>query len=420
MLPPYSLEQTIEQIVKEEWGRILSCIVKNVGDIQFAEDCLQDAVEAALKNWPEKGIPKSPAAWLIAVSHRKAIDRIRRSKNFKSKEADLSYLSQLEQMDFGDETDQDIPDERLRLIFTCCHPALEEKTRIALTLRTIGGLKTEEIAKAFLDTPSTMAQRIVRAKKKIKLAGISYIVPDGEMLQERLKGVLAVIYLIFNEGYSASNSHQLTRVDLIEEAIRLARILMSLMPKEPEVLGLYALMILHDARRFARIDKQGEMVALEFQNRRLWDRAKIEDGNRVVKQALAMQQVGPYQLQACISAVHLNAVSWDVTDWPQITALYALLYQIQPTHVVRINHIMAVSYADSVTVALKLLEELQLEQNMSSNVSFLLLKADLFERNDQLGEALNLLERAIDLTDNEIEKRFIKRKLQGKSSYASR
>ena len=416
MLPSYTLDQTINQIVKEEWGRILSCIVKNVGDLQLAEDCLQDAVEAAIKNWPNKGIPKTPAAWLISVAHRKAVDKLRRSRNFKSKEADLQYIVQLEQIDANCEIDDDIPDERLKLIFTCCHPALEEKTRIALTLKTIGGLKTEEIAKAFLDNPTTMAQRLVRAKKKIKLAGISYEVPDADMLAQRLRGVLAVIYLIFNEGYSASNSHKLTRVDLIEEAIRLARILMHLMPEEPEVLGLYALLILHDARRFARIDKQGEMIALEFQNRHLWDRFKADEGSRILKQALAMQQIGPYQLQACISGVHMNAPTWAATDWPQITALYALLYQIQPTRIVQLNHIMAVSYSNSVRVALEMLKELESEKDMDKNVAFLLIRADLLERNNQLGEALKLLERAIVLTDNVIEKRFIERKLRGKST----
>ncbi len=412
MLPPYTLDQTIEKIVKEEWGRILSCVTKNVGDIQLAEDSLQDAVEAALKHWKKNGIPKSPAAWLISVSHRKAIDRLRRLKTFENKQADLQYLTQMTLLDQAISSTSIIPDERLEMIFTCCHPALEEKTRVALTLRTIGGLKTEEIARAFLDTPTAMAQRLVRAKKKIKLAGIPYRIPDQQMMPSRLRGVLAVIYLIFNEGYAASSGEALTRVDLIDEAIRLARILMQLLPEEAEIAGLYALLLLHDARRFARIDKQGHMVALEFQDRKLWDKPKFEEGRHVLKQALALQTIGPYQLQACISALHGEAVDWESTDWQQIAALYALLYKLQPNSVVKINHALAVSYAYSVAAALEMLTELDFNSDMQNHISFLLAKADLFYRSGRREEASQLLEKAVPFTKNQIEKDFIQRKLQ--------
>ncbi|MFC7291431.1 RNA polymerase sigma factor [Hirschia litorea] len=412
MLPPYSLEQTIARIVREEWGRILSCIVKNVGDFQLAEDVLQDAVEAALKTWPEKGVPKSPAAWLITTSHRKAIDRLRRLNNFKKKQADIAYLSQLPVYDIEEDNALTIPDERLEMIFTCCHPALDEKTQIALTLRTIGGLKTEEIARAFLDTSSAMAQRLVRAKKKIKLAAIPYKIPDQQMMPSRLRGVLAVVYLIFNEGYSASSGENLTRVNLSNEAIRLARILVQLLPHEPEVLGLYALLLLHDARRYARLDKQGRMVALEHQDRSLWDQQKAEEGNHTVKQALAKGAVGPYQLQACISALHVGAADWESTDWPQICGLYALLYQMQPTPIVRINQAIALSYGSSLQAGIEVLHTLENTHDMTKNASFLLAKADVCERSGEVVPALRLLESALAFADNDIERAFVARKVE--------
>ncbi len=412
MLPPYSLEQTIDRIVREEWGRILACIVKNVGDFQLAEDVLQDAVEAALKTWPEKGIPKSPAAWLITTSHRKAIDRLRRLNNFNNKQDDIGYLAELAARNVDDvDLAFSIPDERLEMIFTCCHPALDEKTRVALTLRTIGGLKTHEIARAYLDTPTAMAQRLVRAKKKIKLAGIPYKIPDQNMMPSRLRGVLAVIYLIFNEGYAASSGEDLTRIDLINEAIRLSRILMQLLPEEAEVLGLHALLLLHDARRYARLDKRGCMVALEHQDRSLWDQNKAQEGNQIIKQALAKGAVGPYQLQACISALHVAAVDWDATDWPQISSLYALLYQMQPTAIVRINHAVAVSYSVSVEAAIGMIASLEDDVAFNKSAAFLLAKADFLERYGNIGSAILLLEQVVSLGDNVVESAFINDKI---------
>lgn len=410
MLPPFSLEQTIEKTVREEWGRILSCIVKTVGDFQLAEDSLQDAIEIALQQWQQSGLPHSPAAWLIQAARRKAIDRIRRDTNFASKQSELAHLLELTASDNSDLEPDAIPDKRLEMLFTCCHPALAEKTRIALTLRTIGGLTTDEIANAFLDSPTTMAQRLVRAKKKIALANIPYEIPERSALTERLKGVLAVIYLIFNEGYTASSGNSLTRINLLEEAVRLARITQQLLPEKPEIAGLLSLMLLHDSRRFARLDEDGHMIALENQNRALWDNAKITEGQTILRQALSQQQVGPYQVQAAISAIHVEAHSWEETDWLQIAALYGLLYQMQPSPVIRINHAMAVSYADSIEAALTIMDEIEQHPDLEHYHTYFVTKADLMLRAGRPDTSRQLLKQAIALSDNRIEKRFLQQK----------
>lgn len=412
MLPLSSPAQSVERIIREEWGRILSSLIRNLGDLQLAEDCLQDAAEAALRTWPETGLPRSPAAWLIATARRKAIDRLRRAGRFDEKASELAYLMALDRSEVDLEDPAAIEDKQLELVFTCCHPALEEKTRIALTLRTIGGLTTEEIAKAFLDKPSAMGQRLSRAKKKIRLAGIPYQVPSAEDLPERLRGVLATIYLIFNEGYAASSGAALTRVDLINEAIRLARIMARLMPDEAEIEGLLALMILHDARRAARTDRGGNMVALEDQNRALWDKAKIEEGTRRLKAVLRKGRVGPYQVQASISALHVEAKSWAETDWPQIAALYDLLYRIQPSPVVRINQALALSHMGEGPRALAMITEIGEAHDMSGYKAFYLASADILQRTGDVAQACELIEKALPLAENSTERAFLERKLK--------
>lgn len=411
MLPPLKLTHVIENIVREEWGRILASLTKSLNDLQLAEDCLQEAVISAMSHWQKNGLPKSPAAWLIQVARRKAIDRLRRDQNFVSKQNEIAYLIELENQTSNegeiDVMQNAIPDKRLEMIFTCCHPALEEKTRVALTLRTLGGLTTEEIAAAFLDKPEAMAQRLVRAKKKILLARIPYQIPDKEILPERLASVLSVIYLIFNEGYSPSSGDNLTRADLSEEAIRLARIISKLASDETEIIGLLALMLLHDSRRVARTGKHGEMISLEKQNRKRWDKAKIEEGIKLIKTALPKQRLGPYQLQAAISAVHAEANSWQQTDWAQIAALYNLLYAMQPSPVIRINQAIAMSYSQSLEAALKMLIEANKKGMLDKYQPFYAAKADILSRMGNSIEANVSFKLAIELSNNAREKDFL-------------
>ncbi len=406
MLPPAALERAINRTVREQWGRILASLVKSVGDLQLAEDSLQDAVVSAMSHWQTNGLPDSPAAWLLTAARRKAIDRLRRDRSFASRQDEIAYLAELENQAHNDEADV-IPDKRLEMIFTCCHPALAEKTRVALTLRTLGGLTTEEIAHAFLDKPDAMAQRLVRAKRKISLAGIPYKIPDAEVLPERIASVLSVIYLIFNEGYAATAGDRLTRTDLIEEAIRLARIVRQLMPDDTEVGGLLALMLLHDARRIARTGKHGELVPLEKQNRARWDKAKIAEGAAILEQVLPRQRPGPYQLQAAISALHAQSPSWQATDWPQIEALYQLLYAIQPSPVIRINQAVVVSYARSPETALAMLDEAASGGSLDAYQPYFAARADVLARAGRTQEAKQCLATAIDLSDNTLEKTFL-------------
>jgi len=411
VLPPFQPSQAIELTIREDYGRILASLVKTVGDIQLAEDVLQDAIEAALKHWTEEGLPNSPSAWLIQTARRKAIDRFRRDATFAKLQPELTYLTELENSQQTMDENEEIPDKRLELIFTCCHPSLDQKTQIALTLRTLGGLTTEEIARAFLDKPTAMAQRLVRAKKKISLAGIPYEIPGSDILPERLDTVLSVIYLIFNEGYSASSGNQVTRSDLSDEAIRLARITAQLLPDRAEAIGLLALMLLHDSRRQARQNKNGELTALQFQDRNRWDQSKIQEGTTLIKQALQKQQVGRYQLQASISALHAEAKSWEETDWPQINALYELLYRMHPSAVVRINQSIAISYATSIDAAITLLHQVKSSNDINNYQPWYVAMADLLERNGDSEKSTPYLEKAILLTDNQAEKRFLQKKL---------
>lgn len=407
MLPPFSPKQTIDKTVREEWGRILAALVKYLGDFQLAEDCLQEAVISALHHWESNGLPNNPAAWLITTARRKALDRLRRDANFASKQDEIAYLIELDNTDSAHGDDMEIPDKRLEMIFTCCHPALEEKTRVALTLRTLGGLTTEEIAMAFLDKPETMAQRLARAKNKISKAGIAYKVPDIDLLPQRLSSVLNVIYLIFNEGYSASSGEGLTREDLCAEAIRLARIVYHLMPNEPEVGGLLALLLLHDSRRQARTDNNGQMVSLENQNRARWHKGKIEEGVNLLEEILPKQKVGPFQLQAAISAVHGQSNAWEDTDWPQILALYQLLHKINPTKIIQINMAVAVSYVKDCATALELLNKANVDGKLDRYQPFHAARADFLGRIGCIKEAFVAFDTAIELSENKAEKSFL-------------
>ncbi len=405
MLPPHSLSQAIDRCAREEWGRILAALTKSLGDLQLAEDCLQDAVAKAMQVWARDGLPRSPAAWLITTARRRAIDRLRRAARFDTKVPELSYLADLENTP-DEEEDHVIPDKRLEMMFTCCHPALEEKTQVALTLRTLGGLSSEDIANAFLDKPETMAQRLVRAKKKIALARIPYEIPSTQMLPDRIAAVLSVIYLIFNAGYTGANSG---RASLGDEAIRLARIMHGLMPDDTEVAGLLALLLLHDARRGARLSKTGDMIPLARQNRNRWDRAKIAKGDQILQVTLPKGRVGPYQLQAAISALHAQAPDWGSTDWPQISALYDLLYRVQPSPVVRINQAVAVSYATSIDAALALLTTVEHEPQVVGYQPFFTAKADLLDRKDD-PQAASVYDQAIALTQHDAERAFLQAK----------
>lgn len=407
MLPPLTTKRTIEHVAREEWGRILASLVKTLGDLELAEDCLQDAVVSAMKHWTKNGLPRSPAAWLITVARRKAIDKLRNHKNFLAKQNEISYLLDLEnRSDFESEIAV-IPDKQLELIFTCCHPILAEKTRVALTLRTLGGLSTEQIAAAFLDNPDAMQQRLTRAKRKIASSNIPFEVPDNVELPRRISSVLRVIYLVFNEGYSVSNGEILVRNDLSDEAIRLARIVCTLMPDETEVAGLLALMLLHDSRRISRVGKDGELIPLEKQQRSRWNQSKISEGVSILEKILPKQRIGTYQLQAAISAVHAQSRSWEETDWHEITALYEMLYKVQPSPVIRVNQAVSISYSSSISDALAMLDDLEGEGELDRYQPYFAAKGDLLARSGHLADARKCFETAIKLSDNLQEKKFL-------------
>lgn len=405
--PPINFEAAIQKIIREEWGYLISTLYKSISDFDLVEDALQDAVETALIKWKKGGLPSSPKGWLLVTAKRKAIDRIRRLKNFQSKQSEYELL--FEQDEVMNEDQFDIPDERLRLIFTCCHPALDNHVSTALTLRLLGGLSTTEIARAFLVTKETMAQRIVRGKRKIKQAAIPYIVPDADKFSQRLSTVLSVLYLIFNEGYSASSGEKHIRGDLCNEAIRLTGIVLLLCPDEPEVMALLALMLLHDSRKAARFDQAGSLVTLEEQDRKLWDMKLIEQGSGLIEKALGFKKVGPYQIQAAISAVHANSGSYNKTNWQEIVLLYDELHRINPSPVVDLNRIVA--RANIMDVKSELDNLNMLENKLQNYQPFYAAKADFLFKLEKLGDASEYYEKALTLSGNENERKFLKQKI---------
>ena len=403
---------SFEHIITNEWGRVTAALFRRLGDLQLAEDALQDALEQALVRWPLDGVPDQPAAWLLRVATRKAIDHIRRQANFRTKQDQVALLAELEQPALQQEIDQSpVPDERLGLIFTCCHPALSHEAQVALTLKTVGGMSVPEIARAFLVMETNMAQRLVRAKRKIKAAGIPYNIPDPEQWAERLSAVLATVYFVFNEGYAATSGGEVTRSDLCLEAIRLGRILADLLPNEAEVLGLAALMLLHDARRVARSDEAGNIIPLEFQNRRKWHSGKIADGSLFLKRALDLGALGPYQLQAIISAAHDHAPSFADTNWSRIVDAYDQLNELNPSPVLILNKAVALSFAEDTDAGLALLKTLEIEPRLAQYQPFHAAHADMLRRAGDETGARKAYGQAIKLTDNEAEKRFLKARM---------
>jgi RNA polymerase sigma-70 factor (ECF subfamily) len=406
-----ALRELLDDVYRSESRRILATLIRLLGDFDLAEEALHDAFRAALEQWPREGAPANPRAWLVSAGRFKAIDSLRRRARF-----DASLVVLAEQLDAdtnastGWDSDQ-VEDDRLRLIFTCCHPALAPEARIALTLREVCGLTTEEIARAFLIPPPTLAQRIVRAKAKIRDAGIPYQVPARDQLPERLDAVLHVIYLVFNEGYAASAGDALTRPDLSGEAIRLGRLLMALLP-EPEAIGLLALMLLHEARRAARTSPEGDLVLLENQDRALWNREQIAEGLALVEQALASRRFGPYTLQAAIAAVHAEAASIAATDWAQIVELYDLLAQAVPSPVVDLNRAVAVAMRDGPQAGLALIDSILARGELTDYHLAHAARADMCRRLGRTEDARVSYVRALGLAQQDPERRFIEGRLR--------
>ena len=397
---------------RDEWGRIVAALIRRTDNWDLSEECAQEAFAEALRRWPTDGVPDRPGAWLTTVAKNRAIDRLRRERRgTELLEQAASTGGEVEAMDEQDIDESGIEDDRLRLIFTCCHPALPLEGRVALTLRTLAGLTTAEIARAFLVPEPTMAKRLVRAKGKIAGARIPYRVPPAHLLPERMGGVLAVLYLLFNEGYAASGGPQLIRAQLCDEAIRLARALSGLMPDEPEAAGLLALMLFHHSRRRARLDAAGDLVTLEDQDRARWDRAEIDEAHTRLGAALRHGRAGPYQLQAAIAACHTDASDLASTDWTEIASLYELLAAVMPSPVVALNRAVAIAMTDGLDAGLEVIDELEASGALAGYHLLHATRADLLRRLGRAEDAAVAYRRALELVGSDAERRFLSTRL---------
>jgi RNA polymerase sigma-70 factor (ECF subfamily) len=425
-MPPSDAADAVARVFHEEHGRAMAALIRVLRDFDLAEEVVADAYVAALERWSRDGIPANPGAWITTTARNRAIDRIRRARTLASKAdaiaADAAFETSRRDaalMAAAEDEMTPIPDDQLRLIFTCCHPALAPEAAIALTLRTLGGLTTPEIARAFLVPEATLAQRLVRAKRKIRDAGIAYTVPDHDHLGERLESVLHVLYLVFNEGYDASAGDSLIRRDLCDEAIRLTRLVADLLPSEPEALGLLALMLLTDARRQARVDAAGELVRLEDQDRKRWDASRIAEGQGLVERALRAGRVGPYQLQAAIAAVHDSAATPAETDWLEILGLYEVLVRVSPSPVVALNRAVAVGEVRGSAAGLSAVDALAADPAMAEYRFFHAARAELLVRLRRVSEAHEAYDRALALAPNRAETTFLERRRTEAAARAS-